>query len=209
MIVTIFGATGMVGKQLVNLALHKGFIVRAYGRNIFTAGFQEQENLQLLSGTLFDEETVYHAIKGSDAVLSALGGAFDGTDKTRSLGIKNIVAQMKKASVNRIIIVGGKGSLNSSEDDIIMNLPGFPVQFAAVSKEHYKAYEYLKSSELKWTVVCAPDIKDAGPTGEFHTAIDFPPQPDNNRINSGDLALFMLNQIEKEDYINKRAGISN
>ena len=94
MTLTIFGATGMVGKQLVKLALFKGYQVKAFGRNIFTAGFAEDENLQLIAGTLFDEEQVYDAVMGSDAVLSALGGGTDGTDKTRSLGMKNIVQQM-------------------------------------------------------------------------------------------------------------------
>ncbi|MBL0144477.1 MAG: NAD(P)H-binding protein [Chitinophagaceae bacterium] len=101
MTITIFGATGMVGKQLVQQALFRGFKVKAFGRNVFTELDMEQDNLELIKGALFDEKDVYNAVKGSDAVLSCLGGEFSGDDKTRSLGMKNIIAQMQKANVKR------------------------------------------------------------------------------------------------------------
>ena len=209
MTITIFGATGLVGKQLVKQALYKNYIVKAFGRNIYSAGLAPSENLQLIPGALFDEDQVYDAVKGCDCVLSAVGGAFDGTDKSRSLGMKNIIAQMEKAGVKRIIAIGGKGTLNSAAEDVIMNSPGFPKQFIAVSKEHYKAYSFLKESSLSWTFVCPPDILDAPSTGIFHTAANYPPEPDNNKINSGDLALFMINEINKNEYVKNRVGISN
>ena len=34
MVITIFGATGMVGTKLVAQALAKGFVVKAFGRNV-------------------------------------------------------------------------------------------------------------------------------------------------------------------------------
>lgn len=34
MIITVFGATGQVGRFLVSLALAKGHTVRAFGRNV-------------------------------------------------------------------------------------------------------------------------------------------------------------------------------
>ena len=207
MIVTIFGASGMVGKQLVKLALFKGYQVKAFGRNIFTAGFSEDKNLQLVSGTLFDEEQVYDAVMGSDAILSALGGGTDGTDKTRSLGMKNIVQQMTKASVSRIIAVGGMGSLLAPDGDLIMNGETYPAKFLPVSREHYQAYELLKASTLDWTFVCPPDIIDANATGHYITAAEHPPSTPNNRINAGDLALFMLDELQKNEYNKLRVGI--
>src|SRR5580698_8532855 len=96
---TIFGATGLVGKQLVQQALFKGYKVKAFGRNVFTEDFPKDNNLELIHGALFDEGEVYKAIKGSDAILSSLDGGTDGTDKSRSLGMKNIIKQMEKANI--------------------------------------------------------------------------------------------------------------
>jgi len=210
MTITIFGATGNVGRELVKQALNKDHRVIAFGRNVYTAGFQENEQLELIQGALFDQNQVYDALKGSDAVLSALGGAFDGTDKTRSLGMKNIVQQMTRAGVQRIVAIGGMGSLNVADDeDIIMNTPSYPKQFLPVGREHYAAFEFLKASELQWTMVCPPDIIEGPPTGLFHTAANYLPEPNHFKINSGDLALFMLNELENAKYVHQRVGISN
>ncbi len=209
MIITIFGATGMVGKQLVKQALYKGHVVKAFGRNVFTSRFPEDEHLQLLQGALFDEEQVFNAIKGSDAVLSVLGGAFDGMDQTRSLGMKNIVAQMQKTSVKRIIALGGMGILNTAEDELIMNSKDYPVQYLPVGEEHFMAYEHLKNSDLDWTFVCPPDIIDADVTGSYQTSATYPPVPNNMKINAGDLSMFMINELSKNEYIKQRVGISN
>jgi putative NADH-flavin reductase len=205
----IFGSTGMVGKQLVTQALHMRHQVKAFGRNVFTTDFPKNDSLELIQGALFDEKQVLEAIEGCDGILSSLGGDNNITDVTRSLGMKNIVAQMQHAGVTRIVAVGGMGSLNADEETLIMDTDGFPEQFLPVSREHYKAYQILKSSGLDWTMVCPPDIINAGPTGEFITNADYPPTPNLYKINAGDLALFMLNEISKREFVHQKVGISN
>lgn len=207
----IFGATGMVGKQLVKQALYMGHHVKAYGRNVFTEGLPEHKELELIQGALFDEKQVLTAIKGSEVVLSALGGSFDGTDVTRSLGMKNIVTQMQKANCKRIVGIGGLGILNASAEDetLIMDLPDFKPEYIPVTMEHLKAYNFLKASSLDWTFVCPPDIIDAEVTGNYTTNADYPPVKNKYRINAGDLAMFMLKEMSANEYIGHRVGISN
>ena len=141
--IIVFGATGMVGKQLVQQALYKGHHVKAFGRNVYTTDYLEPEKLQLVQGALFDEGEVYNAIKGCDAVLSAIGGAMDGTDKARTLGMKNIIKQMQKAGVKRIIAIGGLGVLNADENSLLVDKEDYPPEYKAVGLEHKKAYELL------------------------------------------------------------------
>lgn len=204
----VFGATGQVGKQLVKQALFNGHHVKAFGRNVFTEFETDEENLDLIKGGVFDEKEVLHAVKGCDAVLSALGGSFDGTDKSRSLGIKNIVAQMQKAGVQRIVALGGMGILNFDDTTLLMDTEDYPKQYIPVGNEHRKAYEYLKDSGLAWTFVCSPDIINAEATGEFITNANYPPDPNKYKINAGDLALFMLDELNKNNYVRERVGIS-
>ena len=209
MTITIFGATGIVGKQLVREALYMGHNVKAFGRNVFTSNFPENKNLDLIQGALFDEREVLNAIKKSDAVISVLGGKFDGQDNTRSLGIKNIIKQMDKANVKRIIALGGMGILNAADNTMLIDADDYPVQFLPVGMEHLKAYQYLEASDLDWTFVCSPDIINADVTGLYHTAANYLPVPNRFKINTGDLAMFMLNELKKNEYIKKRVGISN
>jgi uncharacterized protein len=205
----IFGATGTVGKQLVQQALFNGDHVKAFGRNVYTTDYLQTENLQLVQGALFDEGEVYKAVKGCDAVLSAIGGSSDGTDKTRTLGIKNIIKQMQKAGVNRIVAVGGLGVLNADEKNLLIDKDDYPPEYKAVGLEHKKAFELLNESRLDWTFVCSPDIINAGPTGNYVTNADYPPEQNKYKINAGDLAMFMLNEIVKNEYVRHRVGISN
>lgn len=204
----IFGATGQVGKQLVKQALFSGHHVKAFGRNVFTEFSTGEKNLELVKGGVFDEKEVFETIKGCDAVLSALGGSFDGTDKSRSLGIKNITQQMQKAGVKRIVALGGMGILNFDDNTLLIDTEDYPKEYIPVGNEHRKAYEYLRDSNLDWTFVCSPDIINAEATGEFITSANYPPQPNKYKINAGDLALFMLGEISKNNYMKERVGIS-
>jgi uncharacterized protein len=211
MTITVFGATGQVGSRIVRMALAQGHHVHAFGRNVENLIDKDiaDDDLEAIKGYVFDENEVYTAVKNTDAVLSALGGARDGSDKTRSLGIKNIVAQMQKAGVKRIIVLGGMGSLKSDEHEYIMNRPGYPAVFIPVSKEHFQAYQYLKASGLEWTFIGAPDIPDKDADENYTTLVDYPPATGINKINAGNIADFMLKEIEERRYLQQRVGISN
>lgn len=207
--IVIFGATGMLGIQLVKQALYSGHEVSAFGRNVFTADLPKNEHLELIQGALFDQEQVYEAIVGADAVITSIGGDSNGSDMTRSLGMKNIIAQMQKAHVTRIVAVGEMSILNADKDRLIMDLPDFPAKFLPISREHLKAYQYLKASMLDWTMVCPPEIIDLDPTGNFITSSDFAPKPDPIKIIAADLALFMLKELNKNEFLQHRVGICN
>ena len=211
MVITVFGATGQAGKRIVSMALAKGYTVRAFGRNV--EGLIDKdladENFEAIKGYVFDEAEVFEAVKGADAVLSALGGGRGGNDKTRSLGIKNIIAQMQKVAVKRIINIGGMGILKSDAHEYIMSRPGYPPVFLPVTKEHLQAYLYLKDSELDWTIVCPPDILDKDADGRYITNADYPPSTGINKVAAGNIADFMLKELTERRYLQKRVGISD
>lgn len=209
MTITVFGATGQVGKRVVQQALAKGFMVRAFGRNIVEQMIDNAANkqLQTIQGYVFDEETVFNAVNGADAVISTLGGAFDGTDKTRSLGIKNIIAQLQKLKQKRIVVLGGLGVLDDDSGRLLMDAPNYPAQFLPVGKEHLQAYLYLKESDLDWTFVCAPNILDEDGHQAYITNIKYPPVPNSYEIAAGDLAHYMLNVLTERKFFQKKIGI--
>ncbi len=205
--ITVFGATGMVGKHLVNLALERDFSVRAFSRDAW-ANRRIHPNLEVFKGYVFQQDEVEAALAGADAVLSVLGGATDGIDKTRSLGMKTIVEAMGKTGVKRIVAVGGMGILNANDDTLIFHTEKFPAAYKPVSQEHFKAYQFLAASSLDWTMVCPPTIVDGGFTGSYETKEDFP-AAGKFQINAGDLADFMLKELTGNQFVRHRVGISN
>ena len=210
--ITVFGSSGMVGKQVIRKALALGHEVVAFGRNVtgMIDADLRNDKFTTMKGYVFDEGDVYEAIKNSDAVISALGGAVDGSSRARSLGMKNITEQMQKAGVQRIVALGGMGILQGEEaGKMFMENAGYPKKYKAVDKEHAEAYEYIKNAGLSWTFVGAPEIVEGEADGLYITKADEPPEPNSYRINSGNLALFMVNEAAKNAYVNLRVGIAN
>ncbi len=212
MIITVFGATGQVGRFIVSQAIALGYEVRAFGRNVTDLIDRDLDSsaLTAIQGYVFDASNVRDAIMGADAVLSALGGSFDGSDKTRSLGMKNIVEQMEQTGVKRIVALGGMGILNADEPEegLLIEQPGYPEEYLPVGQEHLKAYQSLAASTLDWTFVCSPDILNKAGTGQYITAANYAPKPNHYQIAAGDLAHSMIACIEKQQYLKQRVGIS-
>lgn len=212
MTITVFGATGQVGKYVVSQALAMGFTVRAFGRSIESLIDKDisSDKLQAIKGYVFNETDVYAAIKDANAVISVLGGAFDGKDRTRSLGMKNIIHQMEKTGVKRIVALGGMGILNANEPEetLLIEQPDYPEQYKPVGLEHLAAFRSLEISGLDWTFVCAPDIIDKAGSRQYITSANYPPLPNHYQIMAGDLADCMLQCIRNNQYIYQRVGIS-
>ena len=210
MIITIFGATGQVGSQVVKQALAKGYKVKAFGRNVESLIDKDlrDDNFEAVKGYVFDEKDVLNAVKNVDAVVSCLGGAFDGIDKTRSLGIKNIVHQIEKANIKRIIAIGGLGVLNIDDETLLMDTPEYPETYKPVSLEHLAALKTLETSSLDWTFICPPNILDKDFTGNYSNTENLVPENNKGEINAGDLADFILKAIEKNQYLKTKVGIT-
>lgn len=204
----IFGATGLVGQRLVRESLYMGHTVTAYARDVFTTEFPPHEELHLVEGTVFDDKALKKAMVEQDAVLSALGGGTDGTDYTRSLGIKHITDQMKSAGIQRIIAVGGSGILDDENGKPLFQDEHYPPEYWPVANEHDKALQYLMKSGLDWTMVCPPYIVDQDPTGAYTHSASIAPEVEQPQISNGDLALFMLQELTRNQYIHQRVGIA-
>lgn len=198
----------MVGRRLIERALAHGHEVRAFGRNVFGKLSTERERLELMKGYLFRDRDVEDALKGADAVLSALGGAIDGVDKTRSLGMKHIVKGMEKMGMKRLVAVGGMGILDSLDGKMLYEAPTFPVQYRAVTLEHLSAWIHMRDSSLDWTLMCPPDILDEPQGWKLKAACNrFP--GGLAKVRAGDLAELMVEILENNQFIHCRVGLGS
>ena len=96
--IVIFGATGEVGKLLVEQCFTAGYTVTAFARKpealqAFT------DRVTIVQGDLLDASSVEEAIKGQDVVLSAFGGSNPKDGDIYPKGITNIILAMKKQGV--------------------------------------------------------------------------------------------------------------
>jgi len=98
--ILVFGATGSVGKEIVNQALNQGHQVTAFVRNPNNSVFGNFANLKLFKGDVSNYGNVEKALQNQDAVLCAIGDGKIG--KVRNIGTKNIVEAMEKSNVKRL-----------------------------------------------------------------------------------------------------------
>ena len=207
--ITVLGATELLGKYLVKHALALENEIYAFGRNVFTSGFPNKDNLHLLQGTLFDESQVYNAIKDSDAVIAVINSPSDEYDKSRSLGIKNIIKQMEKAGVTRLIAVGGIGIMDDENGDFLMEDPDFPNEDIITGKQDYQMLQSLQNSDLNWTFVALPKLKDEDVTGIFSSSKESLSANFAGKIKAGDASLFILNELNKSENLKIRVAVYN
>ena len=101
--ITIFGASGATGHQLVKQALAQGHMVTAFVRNAARLKIRHH-HLKVMEGDVVDYDLVEQAIRNKDAVLSALGASSPFKyDQAIVDGVSNIIRAMKTNSISRFV----------------------------------------------------------------------------------------------------------
>ncbi len=211
--VTVFGATGGTGKQVVDQALAAGHKVTAVARNpeAAEAALGERDGLTVVPGDVLDAESVAAAIAGSDAIVSVLGVA-DRKQPTTvySVGVANMVRAMGEGGPRRIIALSADGVEPNPNVNIGQRLV-MALVVARMFKHQYKdmlAMErVLADSDVDWTVVRPPRLSDGEHTGEYRVDAG-EPMKDSSTISRADLADFIVTRLADEDTHRKVVWVS-
>src|SRR5215475_7621566 len=105
---TIFAATGAVGRQLLQQAVAAGHDVTAVVRNpAKLAGELAGEKVRVVTADLGapDPAVLESAVRGADAVLSGLGPHSNSDAGIAAPGTAAIVAAMQATGVRRIVVI--------------------------------------------------------------------------------------------------------
>jgi putative NADH-flavin reductase len=200
--ITIFGATGGTGKQLVEQALAVGYQVVAYVRNPSKLNTRH-ENLTIVQGDLANQVMIERAISGADAVISVLGPRGDSKIKPITRGMQNIIEAMKKQGVRRLII---SSTLSAKDPN---DLPDFKAKALVnlVKLTMHAAYEEIVSvadtvrkSDLDWTIVRLTTLNNNPKSGKVRVGYLGKGEV-GLRISRADLAEFMLKQVQDTKYL--------
>ena len=203
--ILILGATGRVGSQLVNYALHDKHHVTALVRSPEKIQINN-EHLTIIRGNVLNKEDIERAMHGIDVVISAL--STDGTT-TLSESMPHIIEAMENEGIQRIITVGTAGILQSRTTPDLLRYQSSESKrkLTRAAEDHHKVYDLLKQSSLQWTIVCPTYLPDGDRLGEYRVERDFLPV-DGVKIHVSDTAEFTYKQIDSNKYIKSRVGIA-
>ena len=202
----VFGATGSVGRHIVEQGLGRGHEVTAFVREPSRLGVAH-ERLTVFRGDVLDGASVEAAVRGQEAVLCSIGAGRKGG--VRSEGTGNIVRAMEGAGVRRLVCQStlGAGESRGNLDFFWRHVMfGFLLRDAFADHEQQEAY--VRGSALDWTIVRPAAFTDGGRTGEYRHG--FPPTKKGLKlkISRADVAGFMLDQLANDVYLRQTPGLS-
>jgi putative NADH-flavin reductase len=203
----VFGATGPTGRHLVSQALEQGHEVTAFARQ--PEAIAPRERLRVLQGdTTRDAAAVAAAIRGKDAIVSALGVGntfFPNGLMQRSLG--NIVPAMEREGVKRLVLMSAFGVGASKDNAPLIPRIMYCTLLSGIFADKQAAEDELRASALDWTIVY-PVLLTSGPaTGRYRAGerLELHGVP---TISRADVAHFMLGEISRPQYLRKAVALS-
>jgi putative NADH-flavin reductase len=155
--VTIFGASGKVGRLVVDEALQRGYHVTAVIHR--SNPFLEDPRLHTKQGDIHDLTFVTQTLQGSDAAISCLGSWGTKNKNIVSTGTANIVPAMQELNMQRLITLTGAGALWQGDAPTLFDKLSHRLlsmgagQILADGEKHLAI---LEESNLTWTCIRSP-----------------------------------------------------
>lgn len=203
--ILVLGATGRVGRQIVEFALQDQHEVTTFVRDSHKLQL-DNKNLHMFQGNVLNKKDLEQAMVNVDVVVSALNT--DGND-TLSSSISLILEVMEQHTIKRIITIGTAGILQSRVSPTILRYQSTESKrkstFAA--KEHQYVFEQLHDSNVDWTIVCPTYLPDGSFTGVYRVERNFLPEG-GSEISVADTASFAYQQIFSKEFVKTRVGIA-
>jgi putative NADH-flavin reductase len=218
---TIFAATGGIGRQILEQALAAGHDVTAVARNPRTLPGEVRAVTADLADA--DPAALEPAVAGADAVLSGLGPRKRSDAGIASRGTRVITQAMQATGVRRVVVVSAapvSTVASPGRPDPPRHDPGeglvtrhlaTPLLRAALREVYADLAlmeDVLRDSGLDWTVVRPPRLTDRPATGAYRTTYGR-----NLRrglfVSRADVAHLMLEVLEQPGTIGQAIGIAN
>lgn len=188
--VLVIGASGQIGKMVVQKLLDKGYRVRAMVRDANRLGGMNHPNLDIFEKDL--ESDFFQAFQGMDCVVFAAGsGGSTGPDKTLLIDLwsaRNAVEYAVRAKISHFIMVSAVGAGNP--DDIDSKIKPYLVA-------KHMADEHLMKADIRHTILRPGTLKDDPATGRL--TAQRPDSREAMHVTREDVADMVVLVISKED----------
>ncbi|WP_063130397.1 NAD(P)-dependent oxidoreductase [Nocardia fusca] len=205
--IAVFGATGTVGRHIVEQALARGYEVTALTRD---AGriTRTHERLHIVEGDVLDPGAVERAVQGQDAVLVALGNGRKGV--VRAEGTRTVIEAMNRTGVKRLICQSTLGAGDSRPNlNFLWKYIMFGLLLRPAYADHQQQESYVRASDLEWTIVRPSAFTDGPRTGTYRRGFGADETGLGLKIARADIAEFLLDQITDRTYVHRAPGISH
>lgn len=202
--IALFGATGKTGMEVLKQLLQKGYDINAFVRDTSKLPLTDVK-LKAFVGDVNNSNSFKDILVGVDVVVITLGGEV-------TEGIKNIINSMKANGVKKIVLMSSYPMSGSVEGMNYLKSAGMddakiggmmPMIQGKIEEE-----AVVTASGLNWTIVRPTFLKDEPKTGVYKS-VENAEFTVKDGINRADVADFILNVLETNDWDKKIANISS
>ena len=209
--IVLFGASGTIGSSIAAEALSRGHHVTAVVRDPTRVG-PSHEALSSVTGDVLDPSSVAALVAGHDVVACAVGPRLAG-DEPRLVvdAARSLIDGLTRAGVNRLVVVGGAGSLEVAPGVQLVDTPEFPAAWKPIALAHRDALAVYRGADLDWTYISpAALIRPGNRTGQYRTGTDqlLTDQEGESRISVEDYAVAFMDEIENQRSVRQRMTVA-
>ncbi len=211
--IVLIGASGFVGSAILTEALERGHMVKAVVRHPEKIP-KVHKNLVVNQGDVSSIDTVIELCKSADAVISAYNPGWMNpkiAEETTSV-YRTIIDGVRQSGVNRLLVVGGAGSLFVSPGTRLMDNGSMPEAFLPAVKALAEVYlRYLTAEKsIDWIFFSPAGILEPGTrTGKFRLGKDdlIVNESGESKISVQDYAKAMIDELENPVHHRERFTI--
>ena len=128
-LVTVFGGSGFLGREIVKHLVAVDYHVRVAVRHPEAASFSGKTGpvgrVELVHADVSDESTVAEAVEGAGSVVNAVGHYVERPGATfhriHALGAQHIARQARQAGVQRLVQISGLGADAASDSPYVQS----------------------------------------------------------------------------------------
>jgi uncharacterized protein YbjT (DUF2867 family) len=205
--VLIIGAAGKTGRLTVERAIATGHKVTAFVRNAESYR-APAANIRVVAGDATDPAKLNDAMAGQDAAIVIIGGKkpFLYSDLERNVA-KAVLAAMKQNGVRRLISVSalGVGDSKSQAGLFFRNLL-VPIFLRGSTPDKAAMEQAVRQSDMDFVLVRPALLNDQPAKGSARV---FPHDQTAHKITRGDVAQFLVDQLQSNQYLGQTVTIAN
>ncbi|HEV3409636.1 MAG TPA: SDR family oxidoreductase [Chthoniobacterales bacterium] len=206
--VLVIGATGGTGRELVKQALEFGYEVTALARDPAKLTLSHPR-LKIVRGDVLEPTSLEAAVRGQDAVLSALGHRRLYVPSTlQSEGTRNALRAMETHGVRRFVCETAIGLGNSAGRlGLFATFFFIPLVLPIYFWDKSRQEQVIAASALDWIIVRPGALTNGARRGVYRHGVNVGSYILTGMISRADVADFMLRQLTDDRYVRRAPAI--
>ncbi len=210
--IAVVGAGGWIGGVVTREALARGHEVTAIVRD--RSRVELPDAASAVTGDASDPASIAAAVTGHDAVVSAVSRRRDNDHPALPRMAQSLLDTLPAAGVNRLVWVGGAGSLEFAPGQQIVDSADFPEEYRPEARAQRDALNVFRSSnsDVAWGYFSPAAVIEPGErTSRARTeATDqlLTNSAGESQVSVEDYASALLDELERPQYVHERFTIA-